>query len=1367
MNTKHLRLLKRHLSTSLLVALLAILSQSFVMAQGVVYIDPSYTGSTQNGSISTPYKSWSQVSWTNGKTYLQKAGTTFTTSGYIDLSGRSSITLGSYGEGAKPKIISSGGNTTKVVKITGGSNNTVRDLDLSSSTGQATCAVIVDGTNSSNNVIDNCILRDVQWGIRVLTTGAGNKILNSVVYNTQDDGIYIKDVPDIEIGYCHIYNVNLKYNVNTDESYSAGDNIQIGSTNNHNFYIHHNILDHSSTGNKFCFIAYGVNYNGIFEYNTLIGNRTKNTSCIYLHPTTGSVSVRYNSISDGNYGMYSYVSDLKVYYNKFIQNRVAISVLTNYNLRAENNVFYNQTSNVITSGSNTSIVSKNNIFYIVSGTKVYTTSGSVVSNNNTFNTQSSGFLNGHSTLAAWISATGQDQNSILADPRFVNPTSRDFTLQPTSPCINAGSNCGYNKDFYGTTVPQGQTADIGHFEFPSTNINNPPVINNQIFNVAENSSANTTVGTVIATDPDNNQTLTYTITDGNANNAFSINASSGVLSVQNSQALNYETIQQFGLQIKVADQGGLYAVATVTVNVQNVNEQPVINSQIFSISENSLANTTVGTITATDPDNNQTLTYSITGGNVNNAFSINASTGVLSVQNSQALNYETIQQFGLQIKVADQGGLNANATITVNVQNVNEQPVINSQIFSITENAPANAVVGTISASDPDNNQTLTYSIISGNVNNAFAINSSTGALTVQNSQAINYEALQQFSLQIKVSDQGGLNANATITVNVQNVNEQPVINSQIFSITENAPANSVVGTISASDPDNNQTLTFTITSGNVNNAFTLNASTGVLSVQNTQAINYAAIQQFSLLVQVTDQGSLSANATIIVNVQEVNEHPVISNQTFSIAENSPANSVVGTVLATDPDDNQTLTYSITGGNVNNTFSLNPSTGELIVQNSQSLNYESNQQFSLQVSVTDQGGLSASATITISIQDVNEKPEVGDQGYNIPNTSVNGTIIGQINATDPDNGQSLNYTIATGNNLSAFSLNSNDGTLTVNNASALNSYSQFVLNVKVSDNGQPIESVYCNVTINIMSSNSAPVIQEQIFTINENPVSGAQIGQLVATDGDQGQTLTFEIIDGNQDNFVICTPQGLLTVLNAGPFNYEINSSLEIIVRVSDNGNPVMSSETVVIFEIKDINESPVIQPYQSFTVYTNTPQGSVVGRVIASDPDFNQQLTYMITAGNIQNILGIKAQTGDLYIVNASALRRLPTRYVRLTIKVTDSGNPSLSSTRTVNIHFIRVNSITKEMNISPSVEITECNVYPNPSIDGLFTVSLDNASDNVTYLITDMNGVGQYYKQSNEDKNVINLSHLPKGMYILLIKQGDSTISKKLIYQ
>jgi hypothetical protein len=1367
MNTKHLRLLKRHPSSTLLVALLAILSHSFVMAQGVVYIDPSYTGSTQNGSISTPYKSWSQVSWTNGKTYLQKAGTTFTTSGYIDLSGRSSITLGSYGEGAKPKIISSGGSTTKVVKITSGSNNTVRDLDLSSSTGQATCAVIIDGTNSSNNVIDNCILRDVQWGIRVLTTGAGNKILNSVVYNTQDDGIYIKNVPDIEIGYCHIYNVNLKYNVNTDESYSAGDNIQIGSTNNHNFYIHHNILDHSSTGNKFCFIAYGVNYTGIFEYNTLIGNRTKNTSCIYLHPTTGSVTVRYNSISDGNYGMYTYVSDLKVYYNKFIQNKVAISVLTNYNLRAENNVFYNQTSNVITSGSNTSIVSKNNIFYIVSGTKVYTTSGSVVSNNNTFNTQSSGFLNGHSTLVAWRSATGQDQNSILADPKFVNPSNRDFTLQPTSPCINAGSNCGYNKDFFGTTVPQGQSADIGHFEYPSTNVNNPPVVNNQNFNVAENSSANTTVGTVTATDPDNNQTLTYSIIDGNANNAFSINASTGVLAVQNSQALNFEAIQQFALQVKVADQGGLYAVATVTVNVQNVNEQPVINSQIFSIAENATVNTVVGTISATDPDNNQTLSYSITGGNSNSAFSVNASTGVLTVQNSQALNYEAIQQFAFQIKVADQGDLYAVATITVNVQNGNEQPIINNQIFSIVENATVNTVVGTISATDPDNNQTLSYSITGGNTNNTFSINASTGVLAVQNSAALNYEAIQQFALQIKVADQGDLYAVATITVNVQNVNEQPVINSQTFSITENASVNSVVGTVSASDPDNNQTLSFSLISGNVNNAFSLNASTGVLSVQNAQAINYTAIQQFSLLVQVSDQGSLSANATIIVNVQEVNEHPIISNQTFSIAENSAVNSVVGTVLATDPDDNQTLTYSITGGNVNNTFSLNSSNGELIIQNSQSLNYESNQQFSLQVSVTDQGGLSGSATITINIQDVNEKPEVDDQGYNVPNTSVNGTLIGQINATDPDNGQSLNYTITAGNSLTAFSLNSNDGTIKVNNATALNSYSQFVLTVKVSDNGQPTESAFCNVTINIISSNSAPLIQEQVFTINENPVNGAQIGQLVAADADQGQSLTFEIISGNEDNFVNCTPQGLLTVLNTGFFNYEANSSLEIIVRVSDNGNPVMSSEAVVIFEINDINESPVIQPYQSFTVYTNTPQGCVVGRVIATDPDINQQLTYQIAAGNIQNILGIKAQTGDLYILNASALRRLPTRYVRLTIKVTDSGNPSLSSTRTVNIHFIRVNSMTKEMNISPTVEISECNVYPNPSTDGLFTISLNNESENLTYMITDMNGAGQYYKQSNEEKNVINLSHLPKGMYILIIKQGDSTITKKLIYQ
>jgi len=81
--------------------------------------------------------------------------------------------------------------------------------------------------------------------------------------------------------------------------------------------------------------------------------------------------------------------------------------------------------------------------------------------------------------------------------------------------------------------------------------------------------------------------------------------------------------------------------------------------------------------------------------------------------------------------------------------------------------------------------------------------------------------------------------------------------------------------------------------------------------------------------VKVQDNGtpSLGSQATVIVNLTDVNEVPVIANQTFSIAENSANGTSVGTVVASDPDAGQTLTYSILSGNTSGAFALNASTG--------------------------------------------------------------------------------------------------------------------------------------------------------------------------------------------------------------------------------------------------------------------------------------------------------------------------------------------------------------------------------------------------------------------------------------------------------
>ncbi|MBL9090669.1 MAG: cadherin domain-containing protein [Planctomycetaceae bacterium] len=98
----------------------------------------------------------------------------------------------------------------------------------------------------------------------------------------------------------------------------------------------------------------------------------------------------------------------------------------------------------------------------------------------------------------------------------------------------------------------------------------------------------------------------------------------------------------------------------------------------------------------------------------------------------------------------------------------------------------------------------------------------------------------------------------------------------------------------------------------------------------------------------------------------------VVSGQTLSVAENSPANTVVGTPVVIQDELARPLTYSITAGNESNAFLINPVSGEIRVANSSQLDFEThpNWQLTIEAFATDDPTQGDVATVTVALADI-------------------------------------------------------------------------------------------------------------------------------------------------------------------------------------------------------------------------------------------------------------------------------------------------------------------------------------------------------------------------------------------------------------
>ena len=199
----------------------------------------------------------------------------------------------------------------------------------------------------------------------------------------------------------------------------------------------------------------------------------------------------------------------------------------------------------------------------------------------------------------------------------------------------------------------------------------------------------------------------------------------------------------------------------------------------------------------------------MTAGNGDGLFAINAGTGEVTVVDNTNLNHETTDSYVLTLTVGDGVNTSGTETLTLNVTDVNEfAPVVNDQSFNIPENSANSTSVGTVAASDADTSQTLTYAITAGNTNSAFALNSSTGEITVNDVDEMDRETTASYRLIVQVTDSLAATRTDTATVTVNNA--APTVAISGLPADNSSPEGAAIAlAASVSDPGSLDTFTY------------------------------------------------------------------------------------------------------------------------------------------------------------------------------------------------------------------------------------------------------------------------------------------------------------------------------------------------------------------------------------------------------------------------------------------------------------------------------------------------------------------------------------------------------------------------------
>ncbi|XP_037402670.1 protocadherin Fat 3a isoform X1 [Pygocentrus nattereri] len=840
--------------------------------------------------------------------------------------------------------------------------------------------------------------------------------------------------------------------------------------------------------------------------------------------------------------------------------------------------------------------------------------------------------------------------------------------------------------------------------------------------VKESVRIGTSVLQVSAQDDDTGRDgeVQYSIRDGSGLGRFTIDEETGV--IYTTDLLDRETQDSYWLTVYATDLGVVpqSAALQVYIQVEDVNDNaPLTSDPMYhaSVPENSPKDLSIIQIQAQDPDAMATeprLSFRIASGNPQNFFSINPRTGLI-MTTARKLDREQQAEHVLEVTVSDGGPSPRHTTVWVVIQvlDVNDnKPVFPEKLYQVRlperGRKQRGGPIYRVFAYDADQgaNAELSYSIVDGNEDGKFYIDPKTGVVSSPKKQ---FSAGTYDILTVKAVDNGRPQRWATARLHIEWIRRPPpspvplVFDEQLYNFTvmETDKVAEIVGVVSA-QPQRAMPLWFDITGprpfremfyvlqtacgrncstegGDDESVFDVEKGVGTIII--AKPLDAEQRSFYNLTLEVTD-GTNVAYTQVHITVMDNNDNaPVFSQPTYDItmAEDTPPDTEVLQVLASDRDERHRLTFSILGSvdpSSMRLFRINPNTGTIYT--ARRLDHESRNQHVLSVMVKDQEFpyRRSLARVLIGVEDVNDHtPQFTTPMYDgqVYESAALGSAVLTVTALDKDKGQNaqISYSIDSGNTGSTFRIDPVLGIISVARELDLSTIGHYVLTVKAMDNGSPALSATAAVRIAVTLSDNAPPKFPQSEYQTE-VAEGVAIGTSVTTVNALSlSTLTYDIRHGNSGRtFRINQYSGVITTQK--PLDFETVSSYVLTITASNMAGQ-SSNATVTVAVLDQNDNSPVFQQvrYQgsisegaglNSVVLSETGEPLVI-RATDADRNHNALLVYQIQEETARRFFAVDAGTGSIRTIAQLDHETTPT--FRFHVSVRDSGRPQLSAER------------------------------------------------------------------------------------------------------